>query len=77
MTTYQFTVVLEPDEDGFHAYVPVLPGCHSFGVSLDEVHANISEAIELHVAAMRADGEPIPVESEALVIMRLSVPVAA
>ncbi|MDQ2805695.1 MAG: type II toxin-antitoxin system HicB family antitoxin [Chloroflexota bacterium] len=77
MTTYQFTVVLEPDEDGFHAYVPVLPGCHTFGRSLDEVRANISEAIELHVAVMRADGEPIPIESEALVIMRLSVPVAA
>jgi len=41
------------------------------------VQANIREAIELHVAVMRADGESIPLESEALVIMRLSVPVAA
>ncbi len=77
MTTHQFTVVLEPDEDGFHAYVPTLPGCHSFGLTLDEVRTNIREAIELHVAAMRADGESIPLESEVLVIMRLSVPVAA
>jgi len=77
MTTQQFTVVLEPDRDGFHAYVPTLPGCHSFGLTLDEVQANIREAIELHVAVMRAAGESIPLESEALVIMRLSVPVAA
>jgi len=33
MTTQQFTVVLEPDRDGFHAYVPTLPGCHSFGLT--------------------------------------------
>ena len=33
MTTQQFTVVLEPDRDSFHAYVPTLPGCHSFGLT--------------------------------------------
>ena len=25
MPTYQFTVVIEPDEDAFHAFVPALP----------------------------------------------------
>jgi predicted RNase H-like HicB family nuclease len=28
MSTYNFTVVIEPDEEGFHAFVPALPGCH-------------------------------------------------
>jgi len=49
---YQFTVVIEPDEQGFHAYVPSLPGCHTFGDTIDEVRANIAEAIELHIEAM-------------------------
>jgi antitoxin HicB len=77
MTVYQFTVVIEPDEDGFHAYVPALPGCHTFGDTIDEARANIVEAMELHIESMQQDGEPIPVEREPLFITRLSVPVAA
>lgn len=76
MTTYQFTVVIESDEDGFHAFVPALPGCHSFGETVDEARRNIAEAIELHVESMAADGEAIPVEREPMFITRLSVPVA-
>jgi predicted RNase H-like HicB family nuclease len=77
MTVYQFTVVIEPDEAGFHAFVPALPGCHTFGDTLDEARSNIVEAIELHVESMQQDGEPIPVEREPLFITRLSVPVTA
>ncbi len=77
MTTYQFTIVIEPDEEGYHAFVPVLPGCHTFGATLDEARANIAEAVELHIESMKDDGEPIPVEREPLVITRLSVPIAA
>ncbi len=76
MSTYQFTVVIEPDEGGFHAYVPVLPGCHTFGSTVEEVRANILEAIELHVESMQADGESVPLEREPVFITRLSVPVA-
>lgn len=77
MTTFQFTVVIEADEDMFHAYVPALPGCHTFGATVDEARANIAEAMELHVESMRQDGEPIPVEREPLFVTRLSVLVAA
>ena len=77
MTVYQFTIVIEPDEEGFHAYVPALPGCHTFGATIDETRANIAEAIQLHIESMQEEGEPIPVEDEPLIITRLSVPVAA
>jgi predicted RNase H-like HicB family nuclease len=62
MTVYQFTVVIEPDEDAFHAYVPTLPGCHTFGSTVEEAQANIAEAITLHIEGMLQDGESIPVE---------------
>jgi len=55
MKTYNFTVVIEPDEEGFHAYVPALPGCHTFGDTIDEVRVNIAEAIDLHVESMLED----------------------
>jgi len=77
MTTYNFTVVIEPDEEGFHAYAPALPGCHTFGETIDEARANIVEAVKLHIEGMLEDGEPIPVEREPLFITHLSVPVAA
>ena len=77
MTIHQFTVVIEPDEDAYHAYVPALPGCHTFGATVEEASNNIAEAIALHIESMQQDGEPIPVEREPLFITRLSVPVAA
>ena len=60
MTNYQFTVVIEADEDQFHAYVPSLPGCHSFGSTVDEARANITEAIEVYLEGLLEDGEEIP-----------------
>jgi predicted RNase H-like HicB family nuclease len=72
---YQFTVVIEPDEGGYHAFVPMLPGCHSFGDTVDEARMNILEAIELHVQSMREDGQDVPIEQEPVFVTRLSVPV--
>ncbi len=46
-----FRVMIEQDEQNtFHASVPVLPGCHSWGDSLAEARANIREAIDVHVS---------------------------
>jgi predicted RNase H-like HicB family nuclease len=75
--SYKFTVIFEPDEGGFHAFVPALPGCHSFGATLEEAHANIVEAAQLHIECMREDGEPLPMEPEPFFISRLSIPSAA
>ena len=77
MSTHSFTVIIEPDEDGFHAFVPILPGCHSFGSTVDEARANIAEALELHLEGLREDGEPVPSEPEPFFVTRLSVADAA
>ena len=75
--TYDFTIVIEPDEEGYHAFVPALPGCHSQGATLDEARDNIAEAIELHLEAMIDDGVEIPIEPMPFFVSRLSIPVAA
>ena len=77
MRHYQFTVVIEPDEEAFHAYVPALPGCHTFGDTVEEARENVSEAISLHIECLQKAKELVPVEHEPLFITRLSVPVAA
>jgi len=45
---YNYTVLLEKEEDGgYHAFCPILKGCHSQGDSFEETIENITEAIEL------------------------------
>ena len=70
-----YTVVIEPDEDGYYAYVPALSGCHSFGMTIDQTITNITEAMSLHLEVMLEDGEIIPIEHEPTLITRLPVPV--
>lgn len=53
-----------------------MPGCHTFGDTLDEACANIAEAIQLHIESMQQDGGPIPTEHEPLFITCLSAPAA-
>jgi predicted RNase H-like HicB family nuclease len=56
----RFAVVFEKAESNWAAYVPDLPGCITTGSSLAETKRNIREAVELHLAAMREVGDPIP-----------------
>ena len=50
--SYKIMVIIEQDEDGYYAYTPELPGCQSQGDSLDEIMANIQEAIELYLETL-------------------------
>ena len=63
MAKYQFTVVIEQDEDGVYiSSCPALQGCHSFGYTYEKALENLKEAIQLHIEARQSLGEPIPVE---------------
>ena len=53
-------IVIEKAASNYSAYVPDLPGCVATGASLEEVEAEIREAIELRLDGMREDGVPIP-----------------
>ena len=46
------SVVIEKDEYGYYAYCPELEGCHTQGDSIDEVMANMKEAIELYLETL-------------------------
>ncbi len=53
---YNYTVLLEKEDDGgYHAFCPILKGCHSQGDSVEEAIANITEAIELYLESLIAD----------------------
>lgn len=77
MRNFTFTVIIEQDDGSYHAYVPALKGCHSFGDTLAEAQANIAEAMQLHLECMLEDGEEIPHDVSSLLIQRLPVTVPA
>lgn len=60
---YTFRVIFETDEDGYHAYVPVLAGCHTWGKTLKEVRENVREAIKSHIGSLIKDGQQVPTEA--------------
>ena len=56
----KYLVNYEKGEKGYGAYVPDLPGCVAVGKSLDDVKQLMRDAVEMHLSAMRRDGDPIP-----------------
>src|SRR5881398_2146021 len=64
MHVYRYTILLhpDPDEGGYTVTVPALPGVVTQGETLEEAIAMARNALGLHVAARRADGEPVPEE---------------
>ncbi len=68
MKTYDFKVILEPDEGGGYVIsCPSLPGCYSQGETPEEAMENIKEAIGLCLEDMESQGEEIPDTSKVLV----------
>ncbi len=49
----------EEDEGGFTVLVPDLPGCITFGDTLEEATAMVKEAIELYLESLKMHGEEI------------------
>ncbi|PKG32044.1 type II toxin-antitoxin system HicB family antitoxin [Methanoregula sp.] len=58
---YRVLLRKEP-EGGYTAIVPTLPGCVTFGDSIDETITMAKEAIELYLECLRAHGDKIPAE---------------
>ena len=56
----KYAVIYERTDTGYSAYAPDLPGCVAAGATLRETEELMREAIDLHLRAMRADGDAIP-----------------
>ena len=64
MKTYVFRVVVEPDENRWAAYCPVLEkyGAATWGYTEAEALKNIQEVVEMIIEEMVEEKEPIPEE---------------
>lgn len=56
----KFVVLFEKSSTGYGAHAPDLPGCVATGRTLEETRTRMAKALEMHLAAMREDGDEIP-----------------
>jgi predicted RNase H-like HicB family nuclease len=61
MRHFSFEIVIEkePEDEGYFAYSPTIPGCFSNGKSIEQAKRNIREAIAQHLESLRAHGEAL------------------
>ncbi len=60
--TYVFRVVVEPDEERWHAFCPILEGygAATWGYTEEEALKNIEEVVEMVLEELVAEQTPIP-----------------
>ena len=75
MKFYSFEIVIEkePEDEGYFAYSPSLPGCFSNGKTIEEAKRNIREAVKQHVESLLAHGQPIPQRETLVHVEELTV----
>ena len=67
MNTLNYKILLKKEpEGGFTVFIPSLPGCITFGDTIDEAIEKAKEAIELYIESLKAHGEEIPTEENIL-----------
>ncbi len=71
----RYSVVLDPEEDGgaWNVTVPALPGCFTWGATVEEALVNAREAIAGHVAVFVETGRRVPVEETAPLLTVIEV----
>lgn len=75
MKFYSFEIVIEkePEDEGYFAYSPSLPGCCSNGRTIEEAKRNIREAVQLHVASLLSHSQQVPQQENMVHVEELTV----
>jgi len=58
---FRVEVIVEPDDDGFHAYCPALKGLHTCGDTKEEALRNAGDAAVAYLQSSMKHGDSIPV----------------
>ena len=67
MSTLTYRVLLRKEpEEGYTVIVPSLPGCVTYGDTVEEAMDMAKEAIDLYIESLRAHREEVPTDKETL-----------
>ena len=74
MTILRYRILLRKEDDGtYTVIVPSLPGCLTFGHTVEEALEMAKEAIEGFIECMIARGEEVPVETDETMICTVAI----
>lgn len=60
--TYSLMIEAHPDEGGYLAYFPALPGCNTWGATYEATVKNAEEALVGYLEALHMNGQTLPRE---------------
>jgi predicted RNase H-like HicB family nuclease len=59
----EYVIVIDDAGPNLSAYAPDVPGCVTTGHTVEEIVANMREALTFHFDGLRAEGLPVPTPS--------------
>ncbi len=71
--TFEIVVEKEPEDEGYLAYSPTLPGCFSNGRTIEQARRNMREAVQQHIESLLAHGQQIPQNDNLVHVEELTV----
>ena len=76
MKQFTFRTIVQKYGDGFHGFAPSLPGCHTYGETIEQVRENIKEAVAGWVEARVEQKWNIPQDQgiETIESIQISIP---
>ena len=57
---YPLTIEAPPEDGGYLAYFPTLPGCHTWGETFEAAVRNAEEALAVYIETLIVNGDPVP-----------------
>lgn len=75
--TFEIVIEKEPEDEGYFAHSPTLPGCFGNGRTIEEAKRNIRAAVQLHIETLLAHGEPIPTGERLVHVEELTLGIPA
>jgi len=75
MKFYSFQIIIEkePEDEGYFAYTPTVPGCFSNGRTIEDAKRNIRQAIEQHLASMLEHSQLVPQNDRLVYVEEMTV----
>ena len=70
-----YTLEIERHDDGYLAYFPALPGCHTWGKTYEAAVKYAEEALTGYLETLAKHGDPIPVETNVAAPVSLGITV--
>ncbi|KGN00952.1 type II toxin-antitoxin system HicB family antitoxin [Clostridium botulinum] len=70
MDRYIYVAIFTKENDAYNITFPDLPGCYTYGATIEEAYNMAKEALELHLYGMEEDGDeiPVPIAAESIKI---------